>query len=91
LCDLDLSRLTIRQASLAPVNVRDTSLADSELTDCVLAEAFSLPVSLALSGDGALLAAGTTSGEAWLWRTTDRTLSALIKRPHWPRSWCCTW
>ncbi len=30
------------------------------------------PSSLALNADGALLAAGTSTGEVWLWRVADR-------------------
>jgi hypothetical protein len=79
LCGLDLSRLSVRHALLAEVAVRDTRLVDSQLTDSVLAEAFTLAVSLALSGNGALLAAGTTSGQVWVWQASDRTLSALLE------------
>jgi WD40 repeat protein len=39
----------------------------------VLAEAFSYPTSVALSADGAYLAAGTSTGEVCLWRVGDRT------------------
>jgi transcriptional regulator with XRE-family HTH domain len=70
---LDLSRLAIRQAHLAEVDAQDASLADSHLADSVLAEAFYFPPSVALSGDGALLAAGTSTGQVWLWRVADRT------------------
>jgi WD40 repeat protein len=70
---LDLSRLAIRQAYLAEVDAQDASLAHARLTDTVLAEAFDYPGSVALSGDGALLAAGTSTGGVWLWRVADRT------------------
>jgi WD40 repeat protein/transcriptional regulator with XRE-family HTH domain len=69
---LDLSRLAIRQAYLAEVDAQDASLVDAHLAETVLAEAFNFPGSLALSGDGALLAAGTSTGEVWLWRLADR-------------------
>jgi WD40 repeat protein/DNA-binding XRE family transcriptional regulator len=76
---LDVSRLTIRQAYLAEVEAQDASLADSHLAETVLAEAFSFPSSVALSGDGALLAAGTSTGPVWLWRVRDRTLLATLE------------
>src|SRR6266508_4237872 len=70
---LDLSRLALRQAYLAEVDAQDASLVDAHLAETVLAEAFHFPGSVALSGDGALLAAGTTTGQVWLWRVADRT------------------
>jgi WD40 repeat protein/transcriptional regulator with XRE-family HTH domain len=76
---LDLSRLAIRQAYLAEVEAQDTSLADAHLGEAVLADVFSLPVSVAFSGDGALLAVGTSTGQVWLWRVADRTLVARLE------------
>jgi WD40 repeat protein/transcriptional regulator with XRE-family HTH domain len=75
---LDLSRLSIRQAYLAEVDAQDASLVGAYLADVVLAEAFSLPVSLVLSRVGGLLAAGTASGQVWLWRIVGRTLVAVF-------------
>src|SRR5262249_52338605 len=60
---LDLSRLAIRQAYLAEVDAQDASLVDAHLAETVLAEAFNFPGGVALSGDGALLAAGTSTGQ----------------------------
>jgi WD40 repeat protein/transcriptional regulator with XRE-family HTH domain len=76
---LDLSHLELRQAYLAGVEAQGASLADAHLADTVLAEAFAFPGSIALSGDGALLAAGTSTGPVWLWRVTDRTLVAMLE------------
>jgi WD40 repeat protein len=76
---LDLSRLTIRQAYLAEVEAHDASLAGTHLAEAVLADAFSLPVSVVLSRDGGLLATGTSSGQVWLWRMVDRTLVATLE------------
>jgi len=70
---LDLSRLALRQAYLAQVDAQDARLVEAHLAETVLAEAFDFPGSVALSGDGALLAAGTSTGEVWLWRVADRT------------------
>jgi WD40 repeat protein len=71
--NLDFARLTIRQAYLAGVEAQDTSLARADLSEATLAEAFNLPISLAVSGDGESLAAGTAAGEVCLWRVADRT------------------
>ncbi|HMA34253.1 MAG TPA: helix-turn-helix domain-containing protein [Chloroflexia bacterium] len=70
---LDLSHLAIRQAYLQEVAAQDASLAGAELHQAVLVEAFHYPMSVALSADGAYLAAGTTAGELCLWRVADRT------------------
>ncbi|HEV7665509.1 MAG TPA: helix-turn-helix domain-containing protein [Chloroflexota bacterium] len=75
---LDLSRLAIRQAYLAEVDAQDTSLVDAHLAAAILADVFDLPLSVALSGDGTSLAAGTSTGEVWLWRVADRTLVAKL-------------
>ena len=69
---IDLSRLAVRQAYLAGVDAQDASLAGALLVEAALTEAFSLPISLALSRDGAYLVAGTAAGEVWLWRVADR-------------------
>ena len=71
--ELDLSQLAIRQAYLAQVDAQHASLADAHLAETVLAEAFDFPGSVALSGDGALLTAGTSTGQVCLWRAADRT------------------
>jgi len=76
---VDLSRLAIRQAYLPEVEAQEASLAGADLAEAVLADAFSLPESVALSGDGALLAAGMSTGEVWLWRVADRTLMATFE------------
>jgi len=75
---LELGRLAIRQAYLADVDVHDGSFAGAHLAESVLADAFTSPVSVTLSGDGAMLAAGTSTGQIWLWRVADRTLLATL-------------
>jgi WD40 repeat protein/transcriptional regulator with XRE-family HTH domain len=70
---LDLSCLAIRQAYLAEVDAQDASLAGAHLAETVLADAFAFPLSVALSGDGALLVVGTSTGQILLWRVADRT------------------
>jgi WD40 repeat protein len=62
------------EAYLAEVEAKDASLVDAHLAETVMAEAFDFPASVALSGDGALLATGTSTGQVRLWRVADRTL-----------------
>jgi WD40 repeat protein/transcriptional regulator with XRE-family HTH domain len=76
---LDLSRLAIRQAYLQGVESQDASLAGAHLTEAVLGEAFAYPTCVALSADGAYLAAGTPTGEVFLWRVADRTLRQALQ------------
>jgi WD40 repeat protein len=75
----DFSRLALRQAYLAQVDAQDARLVDAHLAETVLAEAFDFPGTVALSGDGALLAAGTSTGEVWLWRVADRTAQWAVQ------------
>jgi WD40 repeat protein len=74
----DLSQLRVRQAYLAGVEAQGASLTNTNLSESVLAEAFAFPGSVTLSGDGMLLAAGTSTGQVWLWRVEDRTLVAML-------------
>ena len=76
---LDLSRLVIRQAYLQGVEAQDASLSGAQLTEAVLGEAFAYPTAVALSADGAFLAAGTPTGEVRLWRVADRTLLLAVQ------------
>ena len=69
---VDLSGLAIRQAYLQDVEAQDASAAGASLTQSVLAEAFAYPSSIALSADGAYLAAGSVKGEVRVWRVLER-------------------
>jgi WD40 repeat protein len=79
--EVDLCGLAIRQAYLAEVDAQDASLVDAHLAESVLGEAFDFPASVALSGDGAVLAAGTSTGQICLWRVADRTLVWAAQGP----------
>jgi WD40 repeat protein len=83
---LDLSRLALQQAYLQGVEAQDASLAGTHLTEAVLAEAFDYPVAIALSADGAFLAAGMPTGEVRLWRAADRT-PLLAVQAHTGGAW----
>jgi WD40 repeat protein len=71
---LDLSRLSLRQVYLQGVNAQDAKLTHANLASPVLAEAFVYPTTVALSLDGAFMAAAFPTGEVRLWRVSDRTL-----------------
>jgi hypothetical protein len=71
--ELELSRLAIRQAYLAEVDAQNASLVDADVAETVLAEAFHFAVCVAVSADGALLAAGTSTLAVCVWRVADRT------------------
>ena len=83
---LDFSGLTIRQAYLQEVEVQDASLAGAHLAETVLGDSFAYPTAVALSSDGAYLAAGTPAGELRLWRTADRT-ALLAVQAHTSAVW----
>jgi len=76
---LDLSHLTIRHAYLPGVEAQETSLAGALLSEAVLDEAFTNPMAVALSADGAYLAMGTSTGEVNLRRVADRTLLMVVQ------------
>src|SRR5262249_29911282 len=78
---LDRAGLGMRRAFVAGVDAQDARLVDAELADTVLADAFHFPVSVALSGDGALVAAGTSTGQVGLWRIADRTSLWAVQGP----------
>src|SRR3712207_6666586 len=75
---VDLSGLAIRQAYLQEVEAQGASLAGAHLTETVLGEAFSYLLSLAVTEDGAHLAAGTANGEVCWWRLAVRTLLVTL-------------
>ncbi len=75
---LDFSRLAIRHAYLAGIEMQDASLAGSHLSEVILSEAFTDPTAVALSPDGVYLAMGTSTGEVTLRRVADRTLTMAV-------------
>jgi hypothetical protein len=87
---LNLSRLSIRQAYLQDVEVQDASLAGSHLVEAVLAEGFNYPTQVALSPDGAYLAAGTSTGEVCPWASGRSHPDRHLARPCRRRLGCRT-
>lgn len=88
LCDLgadftgrDLSGLTIWQAYLREVALKNVSFRNTELAKCAFVETFSGILSVAVNSDGTLLATGDAHGEVLVWRVSeDQTL--FRRRPH---------
>jgi WD40 repeat protein/transcriptional regulator with XRE-family HTH domain len=76
---VDLSRLRIRHAFIQDTNMQDANLAGTDVSESALADVFSWPLCLSLSGDARYLAAGTSMGEVYLWRVLDRALVARWK------------
>jgi WD40 repeat protein len=75
----DLSRLVMRQVYLQGVDAQDATLAGARLIESVFTEAFVYATAIALSADGAFLAAGAPSGEVRVWGTSDRTLVGVAQ------------
>ena len=84
--DVDHSHLSVRQAYLAGVEAQGASLAGAHLVDSVLAEAFPPPLRVALSGDGALMGVGTSTGDILVYRMPDRA-PLLVIRAHASAVW----
>jgi WD40 repeat protein/transcriptional regulator with XRE-family HTH domain len=75
----NLANLALRQAFLVGVDAQDASLENADLSQAALTETFNYPLSVSMSADGALLAAGTAGGEVCLWRVADRTPLLLLQ------------
>jgi WD40 repeat protein/transcriptional regulator with XRE-family HTH domain len=69
----DFSYLTVEQAYLQGVSLREVNFTYADLTTCVFTDTFSSILCVALSPDGALLAGGTTTDEIRLWKTESVT------------------
>jgi len=81
---LDLSGLSIRGAYLQGVQMQDTTLAGSHLHEAVWTSPFDAVLSIAVSPDGRLWAAGSNRGEVRVWREEGR-VAHLILRAHTDR------
>jgi WD40 repeat protein/transcriptional regulator with XRE-family HTH domain len=83
----DLSYLTVRQAHLQRVLLRDVNFTSSDLSQSVFTDAFGSIFSIALNGSAKLLAAGTANGEIGIWTTADTTpFQTLRGHTEWVRS-----
>jgi WD40 repeat protein len=83
----DFSHLEIRQAYLQGAALSDINFAHTHFSNCVFTETFGRVLSLALSPDQTLLAAGTASGDVELWQLPDGTPYRTLKgHSDWIRS-----
>lgn len=87
LTDADFSGVSVWRAFLQGLELRGVSLAGADLRETAFTEAFSSIASLAVSPDGARLAAGADNGEIYLWRCRDfKRLFTLRGHNDWVRS-----
>ncbi len=69
----------LRQLYLRGVSLPQTNFAQAEIIDSVFTEPFGLVYTAAFSPDGQYLAAGTSEGAIYLWRTADQQLAQVIQ------------
>jgi WD40 repeat protein/transcriptional regulator with XRE-family HTH domain len=70
----DFSHLKVRQAYTQGIPLPEVNFAHCDLTTSVFTDTFSSILCVSVSPNGALLAAGTTTGEVRFWRVEDLTL-----------------
>lgn len=70
----NFSSLTVRQAYLREDGLPEVNFAHANLYGSVFTDTFGAVLSVTISFDGKLIAAGTVNGEVRIWRTTDGTL-----------------
>ncbi|HCI79662.1 MAG TPA: hypothetical protein DHW02_08225, partial [Ktedonobacter sp.] len=86
LSNLDFSRLTVQQGYLQRTTLHDVDFSYANLSTSVFTETFSGVTSLALSPDRKLLAAGTITGDIWIWDVSSGFLKSTYRGD---ASWVC--
>jgi WD40 repeat protein len=76
---LDFSGLTVRQAFMRGVSVKDTHFKDASFSHAVFTENFSGILSVAYSEKSDLFAAGTFSGDIRIWKRPDYTYLKTLR------------
>jgi WD40 repeat protein/DNA-binding SARP family transcriptional activator/predicted ATPase/DNA polymerase III delta prime subunit len=71
LTNFDFSQLTLWQADLRDVHLHQCNLAEADLSKTVFTETLSLPLAVAFSSDGKLLATGDANREVQVWQVAD--------------------
>lgn len=79
LSEYDFSRLYFRQLYLRGVSLPQTNFAHAEILDSSFTEPFGLVYAVMFSPDGQYLAAGTSEGAIYIWRTADQQLEQVIQ------------
>jgi WD40 repeat protein/DNA-binding CsgD family transcriptional regulator len=84
LSQTDFSELTIWQADLRGVDLRDVNLSRCDVSTSVFTEAFGNVIAVTFSPDGKLLAAGMADGEIRVWHVPDgKPLLACEGHANW--------
>ena len=83
----NFSHLVIWQAYLQGATLTNVNFAFAHFVSCVFTETFGNALSVAFSPDGQLLAAGTDTGEIWIWQVPERKpLLILQEHTDWVRT-----
>jgi len=83
----DFSGLSVWQAYVQGVELRDVNIAGADISGVRFTDTFGRIRSLACSPDGSLLAAATSDGNIRIWQTTDFTPVRTLKgQAGWVRS-----
>lgn len=69
--ELDLGRLTIRNAFLRDTNLIRCNFTDATMSGCVYAASVGIVLSVAVSPDGAEIVSGDNKGKVQAWRLSD--------------------
>jgi WD40 repeat protein len=83
LSDRDFSDLTILQAHLKRVNLHRVNFSGADVSQCVFMESFSPVLSVSLSPDGSLLAAGDVNHEIHLWQVGSQQPLFTLEAEGW--------
>ena len=80
----NFSRLSLWQADFRNVDARELNLTEADLTGAAFFEPLGSVLCVAFSPDGALLAAGTTTGDLYVWQTQDgRCFRQYTEHTNW--------
>jgi WD40 repeat protein/transcriptional regulator with XRE-family HTH domain len=83
----DFSQLMVRQAWLQEAMLPEVNFAQADLATSVFADTFGSILSLAMSPNGNVIAAGTSNGEIWVWDGASGTpLQTFQAHTDWVRS-----
>ena len=74
LCDLDLSRLLLRDVYLQGVQMQHTNLSEAIIRDSIFSESYGSIGALAISGNGEYLVATNMSGEIIVWKAATLSM-----------------
>ncbi|MEZ4868834.1 MAG: BTAD domain-containing putative transcriptional regulator [Caldilineaceae bacterium] len=75
----NFSQLYLRQAYLRGVSLPQTNFTGAQIMDSVFTEPFGLIYTAVFSPDGHYVAAGTSEGAIYLWRTADQQLAQVLQ------------